>query len=136
MLRKLSYVGIAVRDARLAAEQWCDTYGLTVVDEIVSESEGVRSLFLATSDNDEHARIELVEPLDHSDTSNPIARRLIDLGEGVMQLAFDVDDPAGAADRLQDKGIRARVVPSFAPGYGPRALVGPRFANGVLMELV
>lgn len=136
MFRNLSYVGIAVHDAAAAAREWSERYGLEPIRTVISEVEGVKSVFLASPGaGDDQARIELVQPLDPEDQTNPVARRLAG-GEGVMQLAFAVDDPAQAIHVLAERGVRAAPAPEYAEGAGTRAIVGPRSANGVVLELV
>ncbi|MFF1553022.1 VOC family protein [Rhodococcus erythropolis] len=137
MFQNLSYVGIAVRDAAEASSTWCERFGLVAVKEIISDTEGVRSIFVCVPNaKPDSAQLEFVEPLDPSDMGNPVARHLSTRGEGVLQVAFKVLDPEEAAQTLTASGVRTVVVPPYAANHGPRAIVSPKSANGVLLELI
>ncbi|MGC4250209.1 MAG: VOC family protein [Sphingobium sp.] len=132
-----SHVGILVKSCDEAAKQWEARFGFQLVEEIVSEVEGVRSLFLALPGGGEQAaRVELVEPLRPDDPANPISRRLAEKGEGFFQLALRVDDPAGHGKELRAMGLKVFDAPPFREGEPPRAIVHPGGANGVLVELM
>jgi methylmalonyl-CoA/ethylmalonyl-CoA epimerase len=137
MSSSISHVGIAVRDLEQATREWCNRYGLHVVQTIDSTVEGVRSNFLSFEESrDAGTCVELVEPHDKDDLGNPVARRLARSGEGVIQIAFSVDDAQAAAADLRAAGVKAIDAPPFVDGAGPRALVLPDAANGVVLELL
>lgn len=133
----MSHIGIIVEDLDQAVEEWCDRYGLQVVEGGTVEVEGVRNAFVSPGPGREEAAcVELMEPLDKSDMSNPIARRLAKVGEGVYHAAFWVDDPATAGERLRDEGVTAIDAPPTEEDAQPRAIVHPKSANGLLLELI
>jgi methylmalonyl-CoA/ethylmalonyl-CoA epimerase len=137
MSNRFSHVGIAVHDLAQATREWCDRYGFEVVQTIDSDVEGVRSNFLSfAGSRDQATCVELIEPHHKGDLSNPIARRLSRSGEGVVQIAISVDDASAAADGLRSAGVRAIDAPPFVEGAGPRAIVLPEAANGVVLELL
>lgn len=137
MVELLSHIGILVKSVDAAAKQWGDRYGFGVVDEIVSEVDGVRSLFLALPGAGEHgSRIELIEPLRPDDVSHKIARRLAEQGEGFFHIALRIDAPSKRAESLREMGVRVIDLQPFREGESARAIVHPADANGVLLELM
>ncbi|KHL02469.1 VOC family protein [Sinomonas humi] len=137
MSSSISHIGVVVRDLERATREWCDRYGMNVVNTVDSESEGVRSNFISFADARAEATcIELIEPLDKEDLANPIARRLAKRGEGFLQIAFSVDDVKAAGERLRDDGIGAVDAQPFIEGAGPRVIVLPDDANGTVLELL
>jgi methylmalonyl-CoA/ethylmalonyl-CoA epimerase len=137
MVKRISHVGIIVEDLRRAAQEWCERYGLQVVEELLVEVEGIRSVMLSPGYAwREGFCVELMEPLDKSDMHNVIARRLAENGEGVFHIAMEVDDSVAAEGKLRELGVNAFGAPSIAEGERPRTLVHPKWANGVLLELL
>lgn len=133
----MSHIGVIVEDLDRAVEEWCDHFGLQVVESTTVEVEGVRNAFVSPGPGREEAAcVELIEPLDKSDMSNPIARRLAQVGEGVYHAAFWVDDPETAGARLRGKGVTVIDAPPAWEGEKPRAIVHPKSANGLLLELL
>lgn len=137
MFNLFSHVGIVVHDLDRAVTQWTEVFGLTVVERLVVETEGIRSVMLSTGGPyGEATCVELISPLDPEDLSGPITRRLAEKGEGVFHLAFRVDDAASAAEALADAGVRSVKLPPAGTETNPRVVVHPRSANGVLLELL
>ncbi|MFJ6263336.1 VOC family protein [Rhodococcus erythropolis] len=137
MLEFFSHVGIVVKDLEKSIEVWTKILGLTVVERMDVEAEGVRSAFLSTGAAYGHGTcIELIEPIDHDDQNSTIARRLTDHGEGVFHLAFRTADAAEAARSLTNAGLRAFELPPAGTESTPRAIVHPKSANGILVEIL
>jgi methylmalonyl-CoA epimerase len=136
MVNRITHLGIVVNDLATATQQWCDRYGLQVVDELHVDVEGIRSVMLSPGyGRQEGFCVELMEPVDKSDMSNAVARRLAERGEGVYHIAMRVDDALGAESKLREAGVNAFGAPPAEAGEGPRTLVHPKSANGVLLEL-
>jgi methylmalonyl-CoA/ethylmalonyl-CoA epimerase len=132
-----NHVGLAVRDLDQAVRQWTEVFGLKVVDRFDVPGEGVRSVILSTGPRyGESACVELMQPLDPDDHSQPIARWLAEHGDGVYHLAFRVDDIDSSEQSLADSGARIYRVPPAGPETEPRLIVHPKSANGVLVELL
>lgn len=137
MLEFFSHVGIVVKDLEKAIGVWTKVFGLTVVERMDVEAEGVRSAFLSTgAAYGEGTCIELIEPIDHDDPNSAIARRLTEHGEGVFHLAFRTGDAVEAARSLTDAGLRAFELPPAGTESAPRAVVHPKSANGILVEIL
>lgn len=138
MIKHMSHIGIVVEDIDSAAAEWCERYGLENIGEEVVEVEGVRNAFLSTGPSREEVTcIELIEPLDKSDMSNAIARRLAKQGEGLYHVAFFTDDdPAIEGERLRGHGVTVIDREPAGEGERARAVIHPKSANGLLLELL
>lgn len=133
----MSHIGVVVDDLERAVQEWCTRYGLVLLGEEVVEVEGVRNAFVSPGPPREQAAcIELIEPLDKSDMSNAIARRLANSGEGLYHVAFFTDDPAAASEQLREHGVTVIDREPAGEGQPPRAVVHPKSANGLLIELL
>jgi hypothetical protein len=78
--------------------------------------------------------VELMEPIDKSDMSNPVARRLARSGEGFYHLAVVTDDVAAAGRVLAARSLPLIDRPPVGAGRQGRWLVHPKAANGVMIE--
>ena len=137
MFALFSHVGIVVRDLDAAIARWAGVFGLEVVDRFEVPEEGARSVVLSTGGAyGEATCVELVAPVDNTRPGSTIAKRLADHGEGVFHLAFRVSDADRAAATLTDAGAQCAVLPPAGPETTSRAVVHPRSANGVLIELL
>jgi methylmalonyl-CoA/ethylmalonyl-CoA epimerase len=131
---RISHIGILVADREKALSIWRDQFGLKQFAEMKIEVEGIHSVLLSVSGNAGEMAIELMEPLDKTDMSNPVARRLAEKGEGFYHVAVVVDNVAEAGEQLKQRGLRLVERPSVAEGDAARWLVHPRAANGVMVE--
>ena len=76
MIERISHIGIVVEDVAKAQKLWTEVFGLKKFDEFSIDAEGIHSVFLSVGGTPEEMTIELMEPLDKSDMSNAVARRL------------------------------------------------------------
>ena len=134
MFDRISHIGILVADREKALSIWRDQFGLKQFAEMKIEVEGIHSVLLSVSGNAGEMAIELMEPLDKTDMSNPVARRLAEKGEGFYHVAVVVDNVAEAGEQLKQRGLRLVERPSVVEGDAARWLVHPRAANGVMVE--
>ena len=134
MFDRISHIGILVADRERALSIWRDQFGLKQFAEMEIEVEGIHSVFLSVSGKAGEMAIELMEPLDKTDMSNPVARRLAEKGEGFYHVAVVVNDVAEAGKQLKQGGLRLVERPSVVEGDAARWLVHPRAANGVMVE--
>lgn len=128
-IRKISHIGIAVRDLQQQVAFYRDVMGLDYVGTEVVEEQRVRVAIFRVGES----AIELLEPT--SDDS-PIARHLAKKGEGIHHLAYDVEDLQQTLANLAQKG--ARLIDQ-APRKGAHdkdiAFIHPKSTFGVLTEL-
>ncbi len=128
-IRKISHIGIAVRDLQQQVAFYRDVMGLEYVGTEVVEDQRVRVAIFRVGE----AAIELLEPT--SDDS-PVAKHLAKKGEGIHHLAYDVEDLQQTLDNLAARG--ARLIDQ-TPRKGAHdkaiAFIHPKSTFGVLTEL-
>ena len=134
MLNRISHVGIVVNDMAEALRVWRDTLGFRQYSQALFEVEGIRSVFLSLSGQPGEMSIELMEPIDKTDMSNPVARRLARMGEGFYHLAVVTDDVSASGKALEQKSLPIIARPPVSPGAQGRWLIHPKAANGVMVE--
>ena len=132
MFVKFSHVGIVVHDIERAKELWYKTYGLKATHTRVVPEEGIKNTMLPIGTN----AIELIEPIDHSDMNNAVARRLAERGEGIYHLAIFVDDVFKEGKELSEKGVRLIRRDATSSTQVIRWVVHPKDASGALLELM
>jgi methylmalonyl-CoA epimerase len=136
MVKRISHIGIVVRDLDAAVKLWTETYGLKVFARLDIPVEGIRSVLLSPGGTRDEMAIELMEPTNKSDMNNAVARRLDRVGEGFYHLAVLVNDVEGTGKALDDQGMAVIDRPPAVEGDLMRWLVHPRSSNGVLVELL
>ena len=134
MIERISHIGVIVNDLESATRFWTETYGLTKYAEYETEVEGIRACLLSVSGQREDMSIELIEPLDKSDLSNAIARRLAEHGEGFYHLAVVVDDVGSSGAQLRARGLGVLDRAAVDGLTGARWLVHPKSSNGIMVE--
>lgn len=136
MIRRISHIGIVVRDLDSAVKLWTETYGLKVAHRLEIAVEGIRSVLVSAGGTLDEMAIELMEPTDQSDMSNAVARRLSRAGEGFYHLAVDVNEVAPSGAALREAGMTVYDRPPVGEGDATRCLVHPKSSNGVMVELL
>jgi methylmalonyl-CoA/ethylmalonyl-CoA epimerase len=134
--KKISHLGILVTDADAAAKLWTEAFGLRRFGDRRIEVEGIRSVFLSVGGTWNEMVIEIMEPLDRTDMSNALARRLARAGEGFYHLCIEVDDVAASGRELAERGMTVLMREPVDAGSSARWLVHPKDANGVMVESV
>jgi len=134
MIKRMSHIGILVNDLEAAAKLWTEVFGLVQFDAMEIAVEGIRNVFLSVGGTANEMAIELIEPLDKSDMSNALAKRLAHSGEGFYHLAVDVADVAATGRALEAAGLRVIPRPPISEAYTPRWLTHPKSSTGVMVE--
>lgn len=134
MFERISHLGIVVEDLDQALSIWEGVFGFKKFAETVFEEEKIRSVFINVSGVSGEMAIELMEPLDKDDMSNPVARRLRTSGEGFYHLAVVSDDIPGSAAQLESAGLPIIQRPPVGNSNEGRWLVHPKAASGVMVE--
>jgi methylmalonyl-CoA/ethylmalonyl-CoA epimerase len=132
MITRMSHVGIVVNNLDRAQDTWVNTFGLTIARSGFIEAEGIKNSFLKVGSN----FIELMEPVNRTDKSNAIARRLMEKGEGVFHIAIISDDIDMESKKLADKGLTLIKRPPSEDQPHGRWVIHPKSANGVLVEIL
>ena len=125
----IDHLGIAVKSLA-AAKGIYEKLGLTISEEEVVESEGVRLVMVPVGET----RLELLEPLSEN---SPIAKFIAKRGEGLHHVSLRVPDLGAAVERLKKDGVRL-ISEEIKIGAGGHhyVFVHPSSAGGVLLELV
>ncbi len=127
MIKKVSHIGIAVKDLDKAIEFY-KKIGLNVESTEVVESQKVKVAFIPVGD----VRIELLAAT--SDDS-PIAKYIEKKGEGIQHLALEVDNVEESIKEAISKDIRMiDKVPREGAHNAKIAFAHPKSTNGLLLE--
>ncbi|HWR35970.1 MAG TPA: methylmalonyl-CoA epimerase [Clostridia bacterium] len=124
----IDHLGIAVKSLA-QAKAFYEKMGMQMLPEEVIEAEKVRLVMIPTGES----RIELLEP---TGDDSPIARFLLNRGEGLHHVALQVTDLSAVVERLKQSGTRF-VSNEIKIGAGNHSyiFVHPSSAGGVLLEL-
>jgi methylmalonyl-CoA epimerase len=126
----INHIGIATRSLDEAEAVWSAFGFVPSRDDMILE-QGVRIRYLVGSGG---TKIELLEPLNED---SPVGRFITKNGEGVQQVAVDVDDIELSINHLKSLGFRLiNDRPLVGSGGHRIAFVHPSTCGGVLIELV
>lgn len=130
MIKKINHIAIAVNNLEEAAHFYQNILGLNLSGVETVEAQKTRVGFF----NIGESNIELVQP---SAPDSPLTKFLETKGPGIHHICFEVDDIEKEIQAYLSKGAKM-VDQTPRPGaHNSRvALVHPKSANGVLIELV
>ena len=126
--QRFDHVGVAVRDAGMAASLFSDVLGGEYVGGMEVPEESFR---FAQYRYPNKMKVELLEPMGNGGF---LARFLERRGEGVHHLTFKVTDIERRLDHLRSVGIEP--VQVALEGRWKEGFIHPRQANGVLIQLL
>ena len=129
----LAHISLAVTDAEATAARFAELFGATVRSRESLADRALHVIFLDLAG----VPIELVQPFDPHDESNPVSRFLKRRGPGLHHIALAVPDAAAALAHA--KGAGAELVDETPrPGaHGTRVgFLQPRSTGGALIEFV
>ena len=129
----LAHISLAVTDAEATAARFAELFGATVRSRESLADRALHVIFLDLAG----VPIELVQPFDPHDESNPVSRFLKRRGPGLHHVALAVPDAAAALAHA--KGAGAELVDETPrPGaHGTRVgFLQPRSTGGALIEFV
>jgi methylmalonyl-CoA/ethylmalonyl-CoA epimerase len=130
MLKRISHLGLAVKDLDAAIQLYEQVFGLPVAHRWVAQADRMKAASFRVGD----LEIELMQPLDDD---SPVGRFIARRGEGIHHIAYRVDDVADALHRAREAGV-ATIDEQPRPGGDGRTRIGflhPRSTFGVLTEL-
>jgi methylmalonyl-CoA/ethylmalonyl-CoA epimerase len=130
MLRRISHLGLAVKDLDAAIRLYEQVFGLRVAHRWVADADRMEAASFRIGD----LEIELMRPLEED---SPIGRFIARRGEGIHHIAYKVDDVADALHRAEEAGVQTIDREPRQGGDG-RTRIGflhPRSTFGVLTEL-
>jgi len=127
----VDHIGIATESIEVASGFW-ELLGFKHSAEHVNDEQGVRIKMLEGSGSS--TKIELLEPLG---PNTPIGRFISKRGEGIQQLAINVNDIESTIKQLISSGVRMiDEQPTDGASNSIIAFVHPSSTGGVLVELV
>ena len=130
MIKRLSHLGLAVRDLDAAIQQYVDVFGFELEHRWVAEADGMQAATVRSGEME----IELMQPLA---AETPVGRFLERRGEGLHHVCYEVDDVAEALARVQQAGLQTVDERPREGGDGRTlvAFIHPKSTAGVLTEL-
>jgi methylmalonyl-CoA/ethylmalonyl-CoA epimerase len=127
--KKISHIGIAVENLERSIHWYQEVLGLQLEGVDIVESEQVRVAFFRIGES----RIELLEPLSKSSS---IAHFLVEKGEGIHHIAFEVDGISQHLNNLSQKGVQLiHEQPKQGAHQNLIAFLHPKSTGRVLIEL-
>jgi methylmalonyl-CoA epimerase len=128
MIKKISHLGIAVKDLEEAREFYRKVFRLDSSEPIAGGDGTIKVSMIEVGD----VLIELLQPVG---SEGVMAKFLEKRGEGFHHICYEVDDIKAEIDALKASGIEVLGEPK--PGAeGMSAFLHPRDTHGVLVELV
>ena len=129
----LAHVSLAVSDAEATAARFGELFGATVRSRESLAERAIHVIFLDLAG----IPIELVQPFDPHDETNPVSRFLKRRGPGLHHIALTVPDAAAALAGAKSAGAEL-VDETPRPGaHGTRVgFIQPHSTAGALIEFV
>jgi len=133
--QNIDHIGVVVEDIDKAIKFYTTTLGMKLVHREDLIDRGIKVAFL-TGTNGETA-VELLEPINHEDMNNTVAKFLKTKGPGLHHLAVKVENIEKSLKELESNGLQ---LVDKVPRPGARghlvAFIHPKSVMGVLLELV
>jgi methylmalonyl-CoA/ethylmalonyl-CoA epimerase len=130
VLRRISHLGLAVKDLDAAIALYEGVFGLKIAHRWVAEQDRLEAASFRVGD----LEIELMRPLEDD---SPVGRFIARRGEGIHHIAYRVDDVGKSLEAARESGVET-IDERPRSGGGGRTLVGflhPKSTFGVLTEL-
>lgn len=128
MIKKISHLGMAVRDLEESRKYYEDVFGLTTSDPIVGGGGTIHVSMIPVGD----VHVELLQPVGNEGV---MAKFLEKRGEGFHHICYEVDDIHAEINRMKKAGME--ILGDVMDGAeGPSIFLHPTKTHGVLVELV
>ena len=130
MIKKIAYVGIAVKNIEQARENFTQKLGSQIIRVGTSEIDKVKNTYLTLGED----VFELMEPYS---PESPVARFMEKRGEGVQYIGLEVTALDDMVAELREKGVRfTSEKPVEYPNGSRWAFIHPKEMHGVLFALI
>ena len=130
MIKKIAYVGIAVKNIEQARENFTQKLGSQIIRAGTSDIDKVKNTYLSLGED----VFELIEPYS---PESPVARFIEKRGEGVQYIGLEVTALDDMVAELKQKGVRfTSEVPVEYPNGSRWAFIHPKEIHGVLFALI
>jgi methylmalonyl-CoA/ethylmalonyl-CoA epimerase len=128
MIKKLSHIGIAVRNLAEQIPYYRDILGLPYLGEETVEEQKVKVALFQLGES----RIELLEA---TSPESPIAKFIESKGPGLHHIALNVDDCGAALHKVAEQGVRLiDQTPRIGAEGCKIGFLHPKSSFGVLTE--
>ncbi len=129
MIKRVSNIGIAAKDAEATANTYCQLFGLNKEHEFDFSEVGVsKSILVRVGRN----MLEIMEP---AEGDVPLRRAIEKRGEGLFQISVIVDDVEKTAKELEIKGAKVMIWRIGEKRDIPVAYINPKYTGGVAFEI-
>ena len=130
MIKKIAYVGIAVKNIEQARKKFTKTLGSEIIRIGESEIDQVKNTYLTLGED----VFELIEPYSQE---SPVAKFMEKRGEGVQYIGLEVTDLDEMMKEYSGKGLRfTSENPVEYPNGSRWAFIHPKEMFGVLFALI
>jgi len=130
MIKKIAYVGIAVKNIEQARDNFTQKLGSEIIRTGTSEIDKVKNTYLTLGED----VFELIEPYS---PESPVARFMEKRGEGVQYIGLEVTALDDTVAELREKGVRfTSEKPVEYPNGSRWAFIHPKEMHGVLFALI
>jgi methylmalonyl-CoA/ethylmalonyl-CoA epimerase len=130
MIKKIAYVGIAVKNIEQARESFTQKLGSKIIRAGTSDIDKVKNTYLTLGED----VFELIEPYS---PESPVARFMERRGEGVQYIGLEVTALDETIAELKQKGVRfTSEKPVEYPNGSRWAFIHPKEMHGVLFALI
>ena len=130
MIKKIAYIGIAVKDIEEAKETFIGQLDGKIIREVSRDNDHVKNCYLHLGED----VFELMEPYA---SDSPVARFIETRGEGVQYVGLEVTDLDDMVEDLKGKGVRFTTEKPVEYPNGMRwAFIHPKAMHGVLLVLI
>jgi methylmalonyl-CoA/ethylmalonyl-CoA epimerase len=130
MIKKIAYVGIAVKNIEQARESFTKKLGSQIIRAGTSDIDKVKNTYLTLGED----VFELIEPYS---PESPVARFMERRGEGVQYIGLEVTALDETVAELREKGVRfTSEKPVEYPNGSRWAFMHPKEMHGVLFALI
>ena len=130
MIKKIAYVGIAVKNIEQARKKFTKTLGSEIIRIGESEIDHVKNTYLTLGED----VFELIEPYSQE---SPVAKFMEKRGEGVQYIGLEVTDLDEMMKEYRGKGLRfTSENPVEYPNGSRWAFIHPKEMFGVLFALI
>ena len=130
MIKRIAYVGIAVKNIEQARKKFTKTLGSEIIRIGESEIDQVKNTYLTLGED----VFELIEPYSQE---SPVAKFMEKRGEGVQYIGLEVTDLDEMMKEYRGKGLRfTSENPVEYPNGSRWAFIHPKEMFGVLFALI
>ncbi len=129
MIKKVSHIGLAVKNLKEARDFFQENFGFSFSDQ-----ENLGEMIFSFVPFDEGTDLELLQ----STTADGIISKFIQKkGEGIHHISFEVDDIQAELDRLKEKGLTLINEKPYPNAHEDLvAFIHPKSTFGILVELI